>query len=383
MIVGIDNITPGTSTSASLSGGGMRPYVQDLLLGLPEAFPQWQFKFFTPAWNEAFEVRHSNVEVVVCPGAKINRVRRVWFEQMLLPGIAQREQVDLWLGTCNYLPLRIGCKTLLLIQSHQFFTNPEAFSRVRRWWLPWIVSRSVRKADRIGVQCADARRTLLKYVDRDPDAVDVVYNRVSDLGSVQAGDDAAVLAQVMGRRRPYILYISRLYPFKNHERLIEAFASIRAQFPDLALVLAGSDDQGGGARELRSVAEGLGVGGDVVFTGKVPQPAIPVLYRNAEFSVFPSLEETFGLPVLEAMSMDCPVVTSNVSSMAEIAGDAAVLVDPLDVTGIADGLRRVLMDGDLKRELISRGRVRCEFFTREQTIASVAKALESALRAAA
>src|SRR5882757_2961037 len=87
MIVGIDNITPGTSTSSSLSVGGMRPYVQDLLLGLPAIFPEWHFKFFTPPWNEPFEITHSNVEVVLCPGASKLRPRRIWFEQARLPGL--------------------------------------------------------------------------------------------------------------------------------------------------------------------------------------------------------------------------------------------------------------------------------------------------------
>jgi len=173
MIVGIDNITPGTSTSSSLSVGGMRPYLQDLLLGLPPLFPEWHFKFFTPAWNEPFETYGSNVELVVCREVSKSRVRRVWFEQTKLPRLIASENVDVWLGTCNYLPLLAACKTLLLVQSHQFFTNPEAFGAIRRFFLRWVVTRSVELADRTGVQCEDAKRTLLKYVDVPEDSVSV------------------------------------------------------------------------------------------------------------------------------------------------------------------------------------------------------------------
>ena len=363
MIVGIDNITPGTSTSASLSVGGMRPYVQDLLLGLPGLFPNWQFKFFTPPWNEPFEIRHSNVEVVLCPGAVKSRPGRVWFEQVRLPGIIARENIGMWLGTCNYLPLRIRCRTLLLIQSHQFFTNPEAFGILRGAWLRGIVRRSVRKADHVGVQCHDAKRTLLKYLEVPPDSVSVIYNRLVDPGPV---NDTSP-----GIPRPYLLYISGLYPFKNHARLIAAFARIRPEFPGLALLLAG----GGPSGQLRGMAASYGLENDVLFLGRVPQSAIPGLYRNARASVFPSLEETFGLPVLESMSLDCPVVTSNRSSMAEVAGDAAVLVDPQSVEAIAGGLRRILTDPDLRQDLIRKGHQRCAFFTRENTIASLAAAL--------
>ena len=373
MIVGIDNITPGTSTSASLSVGGMRPYVQDLLLGLPGLFPDWQFKFFTPPWNEPFEIRDPNVEVVLCPGAVKSRPGRVWFEQVRLPGIIARENIGIWLGTCNYLPLRIRCRTLLLIQSHQFFTNPEAFGRLRGAWLRGIVRRSVRKADHVGVQCHDAKRTLLKYLKVPPDSVSVIYNRLVDLepanpapANLEPANDTSP-----GIPRPYLLYISGLYPFKNHARLIAAFARIRPEFPGLALLLAG----GGSSGQLRGMAASYGLENDVLFLGRVPQSAIPGLYRNARASVFPSLEETFGLPVLEAMSLDCPVVTSNRSSMAEVAGDAAVLVDPQSVEAIAGGLRRILTDPDLRQDLIRKGHQRCAFFTRENTVASLAAAL--------
>lgn len=363
MVVGLDNITPGTSTSSSLSLGGMRPYLQDLLTGLPEKFPNWKFKLFTPAWNEPFEILNRNVEVVRCPGAPRNRLGRVVFEQFRLPQIISQEKVDLWLGTCNYLPLALRCRSMLLIQSHQFFTNPEAFGVFRGAWLRTIVRLSARKADRIGVQCHAAGKTLRQFVKVPESKVDVILNRLADVG--RSGPDTASVT------RPYILYISGIYPFKNHNRLIRAFASVRPQFPGLALVLVG----GGPDRDLRSLASRLGLQGDVIFLGRAEQAAIPGLYRHAVASVFPSLEETFGLPVLEAMSLDCPVVTSNRSSMEEIAGDAAILVDPESITSIAEGLKRVVRDGDLRREMIGRGRRQCALFTRQNTIDSLAAAL--------
>jgi glycosyltransferase involved in cell wall biosynthesis len=125
------------------------------------------------------------------------------------------------------------------------------------------------------------------------------------------------------------------------------------------------------------MAASFGVENDVIFLSKVAQAAIPVLYRNARASVFPSLEETFGLPVLEAMSMDCPVLTSNRSSMAEIAGDAAVLANPESVDSIAAGLVELLTNEHGRQERIQKGRNRCQFFTKEKTIQALATALKS------
>jgi glycosyltransferase involved in cell wall biosynthesis len=376
MIVGIDNITPGTSTSSSLTLGSMRPYMQDLLSGLPAALPDCQFKFFTPAWNEPFEITHPNIEAVVCPGASRFRPRRVWFEQMTLPGIIADRRVDIWLGTCNYLPLRTKAKTFLIVQSHQFFTNPDCYKFVRRAFLQWIVTRSVKNADKVGVQSKDAKATLLKYIDVPAESISVVYNRLVNLGEPDPAAAAALLTRIMGSIRPYILYVSGLYPFKNHPRLIEAFSRIQKDFPDLALLLAGGNGEGRTASELRAIAVKNGVGDRVFVPGRVSQAETALLYRNARASAFPSLEETFGLPILESMSLDCPVLTSNTSSMAEIAGDAAILVNPLDIDAIAHGLRTILSDEDLRRDLIGKGRARCAFFTKERTIRSIAAGLE-------
>jgi len=380
MIVGIDNITPGTSTSSTLSVGSMRPYVQDLLLGLPAAFPHWRFKFFTPAWNEPFEVAHENVEVITCGQSPRNRPGRIWFEQTRLPRIIADEKIDIWLGTCNYLPLRAGCKTVLLVMSHQFFTNPEAYGRVRRAWLRWVVARSVRLADRVGVQCEDAGRTLRRHADVPERSVSVVYHRPAtvnrDIPANPGQDDAAII-NILSRKRPYILYVSAFYPFKNHLRLIEAFALIRKDFPDLALILAGGNGEGRTAKDLHARATRCGMEADVFFTGHTPASALAILYRNAQLAAFPSLEETFGLPVIEAMSFGCPVLTSNRSSMAEIAGDAALLVDPESIESIAAGLADLLSSETLRRNLIRKGWARSGFFTKERTIQGVAGALEA------
>jgi glycosyltransferase involved in cell wall biosynthesis len=378
MIVGIDNITPGTSTSSTLSVGSMRPYVQDLLLGLPAAFPNWQFKFFTPAWNEPFEVAHRNVEVITCDQSPRNRPGRIWFEQMRLPRIIADEKIDIWLGTCNYLPLRASCKTVLLVLSHQFFTNPEAYGRVRRAWLRWVVTRSVRAADRVGVQCEDAKRTLRRYVDVPERSLSVVYHRPATVNRNLPADpeqDDAAIVKILGRKRLYILYVSAFYPFKNHPRLIEAFARIRKDFPDLALILAGGNGEGRSAKDLRAQATRCGIGADVFFTGHTPPSALAILYRNARIAAFPSLEETFGLPVIEAMSFGCPVVTSNRSSMAEVAGDGALLVDPESVESIAAGMTDLLSSETLRHSLIRKGWARSGFFTKERTIQAVADAL--------
>lgn len=356
----------------------MRPYMQDLVLGVPALRPDWQFKLFVPDWVEPYRIATPNVSVVRCDCSN-SRPKRVWYEQMVLPGLVAREKVDIFIGPCNTLPLRVKCRKILLVQAHQYFTHPETYKFIRRKYLHWVVSNSARIADVIGVNCEDGKRVIMKHVPGlDPDKFVVVNNRLVDLRETDKTDpanDGLALARLMGRRRPFLFYISALYPFKNHARLIQSFAQIRPDYPDLALALAGGN-AGETADNLKRVAAECGVANDVLFLGRVAQEDVSVLYRNARAMVMPSLEETFGLPVLEAMAFDCPVLTSNLSSMPEVAGDAAVLVDPYSVDDMARGLRGVLSDEALREELVLRGRKRCALFTKERTVADVVAALD-------
>jgi len=124
------------------------------------------------------------------------------------------------------------------------------------------------------------------------------------------------------------------------------------------------------------VTKRLSVEADVVCRGRVPHNQVAAFYQHAALMVMPSLHETFGLPVLEAMALGCPVVTSNLSSMPEIGGDAVELVDPYSVDSIAEGMRRVLRDADLRQEMIERGRRRAADFTREMMVARLLSVIE-------
>ncbi|MCK4349356.1 MAG: glycosyltransferase family 4 protein, partial [Candidatus Krumholzibacteria bacterium] len=175
--------------------------------------------------------------------------------------------------------------------------------------------------------------------------------------------DEGILGSVRAKYRlpcRYILNVSKIEPRKNIARLIEAYAAVRHRF-DVKLVVAGRADA-----KFRRLYEGLKqLGGpeEVVFTGYVEGADLPAIYSMAEAFVYPSIHEGFGIPLLEAMACEVPIVTSNVSALPEIAGDAALLVDPFDTGSIAEALERLLGDPGLGEWLISRGRERVSRFT--------------------
>lgn len=187
-----------------------------------------------------------------------------------------------------------------------------------------------------------------------------------------AADPRFFDAQPAPRERPFVLCTGTLEPRKNVPRLIEAFAALPAELRDrYELVLAGPEGW-----QTRAILDAIGAHGDFVTAlGYVPEDELPGLYAAAEVFAYPSLQEGFGLPVLEAMAAGTPVVTSNVSSLPEVAGDAALLVDPLGVTSIRDGIERLLRDEGLRAELAIAGRARAGEFgwdlVAERTLAAI------------
>jgi glycosyltransferase involved in cell wall biosynthesis len=171
----------------------------------------------------------------------------------------------------------------------------------------------------------------------------------------------------------YLLYVGTLQPRKNLVRLVEAFAQI--QNPNLQLVLAGQ--KGWLYADLFARVEALGLSGHVVFTGYVADDDRAALLSGATALLYPSLYEGFGMPVLEAMACGTPVLTSDVSSLPEVAGDAALLVNPLDTNAIAAGMARLVADAGLRRSLVERGSLQIRQFSWAKAARQVLEAIES------
>jgi glycosyltransferase involved in cell wall biosynthesis len=174
---------------------------------------------------------------------------------------------------------------------------------------------------------------------------------------------------------PYLLYVGSRKPHKNLPRLLEAY-SISGIRRDVRLVLSGSVDQ-----HISGKIEQLGLSGNVVFINLDADQNLSDVYRGALALVFPSLYEGFGLPPLEAMACGIPVLTSNLCSLPEVVGDAGVLVDPLVVEAIADGIRRLVQDSGLRAELRQKGLLRAKEFSWDKTAGRIREALQMAAAA--
>lgn len=376
MLIGIDNISPGESTGRAALGG-MRHYLEDLATLLPLFGKDHTFKLFTPKLAAPLDVPQTrNLEVVSCAGVSRNRVRRVLYEQFSLPFLIKRHGITVWLGTCNVLPLILPCHGVLVVQSLQVFTFPEGFSLMQRAYLRAMVPASIRGANAVVALSQASKDEIVRRFGVSPDKVAVVYHCLSS-SLTKNGDGTDEAVKAVGGGFPYILCVSSFYHYKNLPRLIQAFARLKPESPH-RLVIVGGDGPTLNRQDLMAAASRLGVEASVVCIGRVLHDTMAALYRHATLTVMPSLHETFGLPVLEAMALGCPVVTANSSSMPEIGADAVELVDPYSVDSIAEGMRRVLQDVSRRQEMIQRGLRRVADFNREELVARLLSVIEQA-----
>lgn len=267
-------------------------------------------------------------------------------------------------GTCPLLLARTG----KVITIHDVFpyVSPKTSTTldwlIYHFWLPL----AVRGVDAVITDSTHSKADILRYFHLKSDKVTVIPAAAGD--RYQPLEPAQV--QSVLRRyqlaQPYILYVGSIEPRKNLLRLLQAYARLRDDLPAWKLVIVGARNAWKStpiSAELRK----LNLTSWVQFTGYVPEEDLPALYNGASLFVFPSLYEGFGLPVLEAMACGTPVITSNISSLPEVAGDAALLVDPYNVDEIAAVMRRVLSDPDLCADLRHRGLERAKEFSWERT----------------
>jgi glycosyltransferase involved in cell wall biosynthesis len=291
-------------------------------------------------------------------------------EQVHIPFVLMRERPDVYHAPHYVLPPAVPCRSVVTIHDTihlmfpQYLPNRGAYAYARS--LMWAAAK---RSDRILTVSESSKRDIIHYFNVDPDKIVVVYNGLDERFSTEPS--AEEMARVRVRFQldhNFVLYVGNIKPHKNLVRLIEAFDGLRHDgFDELKLLIIGDEISKWPA--LRRAVHQHKLHKHVRFLGFQSDETLAVLYRLAAVFVFPSLYEGFGLPPLEAMASGTPVVTSNVSSLPEVAGDAAVLVDPYDAIDIKEGIKRVLSDPVLREEMKRKGLQRAREFSWERSAA--------------
>ena len=303
--------------------------------------------------------------------------RRLWTHARLSAELALHPPNTLFVPA-HVLPLGAPLhhfRSVVTIHDMGYLHFPEAHTTLHRRYLRFSTWWSARAASHVIAISGATRNDLVRYAGVNPAKISVIHHGLSPRFR-PVPNARAIVQERYGIAEPYFCYIGTVQPRKNLVRLIEAFAQLVAQSPaePLALVIAGKRGWLTEAIEQRAAA--LGVSDRVRFTGYVPDDDVPALLGGALAFAFPSLYEGFGMPVLEAMACGTPVLTSTTSSLPEVAGDAALLVDPTDTDAISGGLARLLNDAALRAELRMRGLARAATFTWQRCAAETLHVLE-------
>lgn len=262
-------------------------------------------------------------------------------------------------ATEHLLP-RLVTPTVLTVHDLIFEHYPQHHTATNRLFLQVGMPLFVRHASAVIAVSQATRQDLIRHYNTDPAKLHVVYEGI-DPGFQPAPPDAiARVVAAYSPDRPYLLMVGTLEPRKNHATAMAALAQLRAAgFPHRLLVVGG---QGWRFAPIASLVKTMGLEDRVTFTGHVPDADLPPLYSSATCLLLPSLYEGFGFPILEAFACGAPVVCSNVSSLPEVAGDAALLVAPTDAEGLAAAIRRVLEEPGLATHLREAGLRRAAAF---------------------
>jgi glycosyltransferase involved in cell wall biosynthesis len=301
---------------------------------------------------------------VTVPVDARNRVQWVFGEQALLPRLARRHGVDLVHSLASTAPAWGRFRRVVTVHDLIYARFPEAHSGIRDRGMRVLVPAAVRRSDRVIADSNSTREDLIELLGVAPERIDVVPLGLGSVRRVAGLAERDVRARFELGERPVALSLSAKRPHKNLLVLIEALAQIaREDRPVLVIPGYATAHEA----QLRERAAVLGVAEDVRFPAWVSDEELEGLWSIARAFVFPSLYEGFGLPVLEAMARGVPVACSNASSLPEVAGDAALLFDPRREDEIAQALRRVLEDQQLRERLRALGAARVGRFTWQQS----------------
>ncbi|MEO0453993.1 MAG: glycosyltransferase family 1 protein [Verrucomicrobiota bacterium] len=291
---------------------------------------------------------------------------------LTIPNELRRLQADCfyatyWTRWWDHFP-----KKVVMVHDISFVSFPQGFHKHEQLFYANVVKQCARNADHVCTVSEFSRQDISEKWKIPLDRITVTYDGLDDcFVPLEEGQES----RVENLNCPYILYVGNLHPRKNLVRLLEAFVQLKEQEKiEHRLVIVGQKAWLAG--DVFQAVREHKLEDEVEFTGYVSQSELIAKYQNATMMVYPSLFEGFGLPVLEAMGCGCPVVTSNTTSIPEVAGNACVLIDPVSVNEIAAGILSIIRDEKFRQELIQRGIVQAQRFSWKDTASKTMDLLE-------
>ncbi len=301
------------------------------------------------------------------------------YMETVVPAFLRKHSPDLFLSMDGFLSLRTSCPQLPVIYDLNFEHYPQDLKWKNRVYFRTFFKRFARKATRIATISEYSKADIVKWYGIDPLLIDNVSCGIKEKFSPLSNDAKRLVKQRYSANEDYFFFIGSMHPRKNIVRLIEAFDLFKkGKASKMKLVLGGHilwDDD-----SIKTTMDRIASKDDVVFTGRLSDEELKNLLGAALALTFVPTFEGFGLPIVEAFQAEVPVICSNTTSMPEVAGDAAILVDPFSVKEIAEAMKKMVTNEALRNELIERGKSQKEKFTWQKTAAMLHRCITEAVR---
>lgn len=359
-----------------LDGTGWFAY--QTLRRLARAHPAVNFIFIFDRPYSAEFIFSANVTArVIWPPARHPFLYYLWY-QVTVKRFLNRLKPDLFLSPDGLLPLGVSCPTLAVIHDINFRHYPKDLPGLTSRYFNHYYPRSIDSATRLIAVSEYTKNDIVKEYGADPNKIDIVYNGVNDAFGPTAPATQKKIKDEYTAGADFFLFVGSVHPRKNIPRLLQAFEKFKTETASpLKLVIAGSYFWG--RAEIEKLLNTLKFKSEIIFTGRVPDADLPLLTSAATALTYVPYFEGFGVPLLEAMRSEIPIIAANTTSLPEVAGAAALYVDPFDVEQIKTALRAITTDFELRRQLVAAGRIQAQKFSWDASAERLWQSIERAI----
>ncbi len=340
------------SFDRSFRQAGVSNHTRHLILELAKLDRHNQYTLFVGPGVRQHLALPENWQVLESRLPTIKPKYRIPWEQFVAPLLLARQRATLFHGLLNIAPLLSPVPTIVTIHDLAFMDVTGSHRKANRRYLAAATRQGVRQAAHIFAVSEYSKQAIVERLGIDSARISIAYNAAGEQYRPRSAAELAAWRRDKGVPEQFMLYLGTLEPRKNIPNLLRAYAKVRAEV-QMPLLIGGG--KGWHFEEIFATHAELGLGDSVQFLGYVPSEDLPLWYNAATLFVYPSRYEGFGIPPLEAMASGTPVLTTNATSIPEVVGDAAIQVDPDDVDGMADQLRRLAHDQALRADLRERG----------------------------
>lgn len=341
--------------------------------------PEHEFFFiFDRKFDDEFIFAKNVTPVVVGPPARHPVLFYLWFEHSI-PKILKKIKADIFISPDAFCSLKTKVKTLLVIHDLNFEHYPEHLPWLIQKYYRYYTPRFARKATRIATVSEFSKHDIVKQYKIDPEKIDVVYNGANSVFRPLSDLEKEKTKEIFTNGKNYFLFIGAISPRKNLKNLLKGFDLYRQNnITDTKLLVVGEKMWDGGG--LDAVFSKMKFKDEVSFTGRLKPEELAEVIGSALALTYTSFFEGFGIPIIEAFNAGTPVITSNTTSMPEIAGDAALLTDPFKPESIANAMKDITFNVRLRNKLVEKGNVRKLDFSWEKTANNLWKSIEKVIK---